>query len=191
MKLLRLKTHYFHSKLLCQKLTYHKEWSFASNCFIFLKICFSFRTSWKELIWCTNDPNLHIRIFRKRWSLILGCFFPVSIPNLGFKPKFQCSKRAIIPYKRQNYLLLWLDKIRKNLAKKSSFQALTLLFILFCLGSLWNWQVAVSWNLHFSVCLASSQFKSVRSAFLWQLLISYIFCDSLITINSLLHNCFN
>ena len=27
----------------------------------------------------TNDPNVHIHVFRKRWSLILGCFFPVSI----------------------------------------------------------------------------------------------------------------
>ena len=46
------------------------------------KICFSFRTSLKELIWCTNDLNVHIRIFRKRWSLILGCFFPVRILKL-------------------------------------------------------------------------------------------------------------
>ena len=45
----------------------------------FWEICFSFSTSCKELIWCTNDPNVHIRIFRKSWSLIFGCFFPVSI----------------------------------------------------------------------------------------------------------------
>ena len=44
----------------------------------FWKICFSFRTL-KELVWCTNDPNINICIFRRRWSLILGCFFPVSI----------------------------------------------------------------------------------------------------------------
>ena len=69
------------NKMRTTKLTYHKEWSFISNCFIFWKICFSFRTSWNELIWCTNDPNVHIRIFifRKRWSLILGCLFSVSI----------------------------------------------------------------------------------------------------------------
>ena len=30
---------------------------------------------------CTNHPNVDIRIFGKRWSLILGCFFPVSILN--------------------------------------------------------------------------------------------------------------
>ena len=91
-QLVGLKTYNFHSKLLFQKKnvttnrmattkwTYQKKWRFASNCFIFsLKICFSFRTSYKELIWCTSDPNIHIRIFWKRWSLILGWFFPVSI----------------------------------------------------------------------------------------------------------------
>ena len=50
----------------------------------FWKICSNFGTCQIELIWCTNDANLHIRIFRKRWSLILGCFFPVSILNLWY-----------------------------------------------------------------------------------------------------------
>ena len=31
-----------------------------------------------------QHPNVHIRIFRKRWCLILGCFFPVSILKLPF-----------------------------------------------------------------------------------------------------------
>ena len=31
------------------------------------------------------DPIVHICIICKRWSLILGCFFPVSILNLSFK----------------------------------------------------------------------------------------------------------
>ena len=35
-----------------------------------------------------NDPNVPIRIFRKRWSLILGCFFPVIIRNAGPSEKF-------------------------------------------------------------------------------------------------------
>ena len=26
-----------------------------------------------------RGPNVHIHIFRKRWNLILGCFFPVII----------------------------------------------------------------------------------------------------------------
>ena len=33
------------------------------------------------MIWCTNDPNVHIRIFRRRWRLNLKCFFPMSILN--------------------------------------------------------------------------------------------------------------
>ena len=45
----------------------------------FWKFCFSLRTSYKEFIWCTNDPNDHIHTFRKRCSYIWGCFFPVSI----------------------------------------------------------------------------------------------------------------
>ena len=45
-----------------------KERIFASNCFIFLKFCFSLRTSYKELILCTNNPNAHIHIFCKRWT---------------------------------------------------------------------------------------------------------------------------
>ena len=63
------------------KWTYHKEWSFVNNYFIILENLFQFQNLLKELIWCTSNPNVHIRIFRKRWSLILGCFFPVSILN--------------------------------------------------------------------------------------------------------------
>ena len=44
------------------KWIYHKEWSFASNDF-FCKFCSSFRTSLKESIWCTNNPNVHFGIF--------------------------------------------------------------------------------------------------------------------------------
>ena len=76
-------------KLLCHKPMFRQmEWRIQNGpitksgvlpTLFFWKICSSFRTSWKELIWCTNDSNVHIRIFPKRWSLILGCFFPVSI----------------------------------------------------------------------------------------------------------------
>ena len=90
MKVLILKTHYFHTKLISEanvktnrivstKWIYHKKWSFASNYFIFLKFHFIIRTSYKDLIWCINYPNVHIDTFRKRWSFIWGCFFPVSI----------------------------------------------------------------------------------------------------------------
>ena len=61
------------------------KWSITKNgvlpvtTLFFWKFCFSWRTSYKELIWCTNDPNAHIRTFCKRWSFIWRCFFPVSI----------------------------------------------------------------------------------------------------------------
>ena len=52
----------------------------------FWKFCFSLRTSYKRLIWCTNDTNIHIRTFFKDWSFIWRCFFPVFIL------KKQCSE---------------------------------------------------------------------------------------------------
>ena len=61
------------------KLTYHKECSFASNQFIFLKISLSLKTSYKKFISCMNYQNVHINAFRKSESFISGCFFPVSI----------------------------------------------------------------------------------------------------------------
>ena len=45
----------------------------------FWKFYFSFKTTYKELIWCTNNPNAHIRTFCKCWSFIWRCFFPSSI----------------------------------------------------------------------------------------------------------------
>ena len=52
----------------------HKEQSFSSNYFLFFlffcKFCFSLTTSYKELICCTNNPNVHICTFCKRWRFI-------------------------------------------------------------------------------------------------------------------------
>ena len=56
------------------KWTYHKERSFASNYVNFLKFCFILRTSYKELIWCTNNPNADICPFCERWSFIWRWF---------------------------------------------------------------------------------------------------------------------
>ena len=63
--------HYYHTKesnvntnrIVSTKWTDHKERSFASNYFTFMKFCFSLRTSYKELILYANDPNAHIRTF--------------------------------------------------------------------------------------------------------------------------------
>ena len=64
------------NKTVTTKWTYRKERSFATTLF-FWKFSFSLRTSYKELICCTNNPNAHICTFCKRWSFI--CFFPLSI----------------------------------------------------------------------------------------------------------------
>ena len=68
------------NKMVTTKWVYHKERSFANNYFIFFwKFCFSLKTSYKGLICCTNNPSAHICTFRKQWSFIWLCFFPVSI----------------------------------------------------------------------------------------------------------------
>ena len=59
----------------CQLLFYFLFWKFCFN------FDFVFGTSYKELIWCTNDPNAQIRTFCKCWSFIWQCFFPLSILN--------------------------------------------------------------------------------------------------------------
>ena len=52
------------NKIVTPKWTYHKERSFASNYLIFFeKFCFSLRTSYKELIFCVNDLNVHVCTF--------------------------------------------------------------------------------------------------------------------------------
>ena len=61
------------------KWAYLKERSFTSNYFIFLKILFQLKTSYKELILCIIDQNVHISTFCKHWGFIWRCFFPVSI----------------------------------------------------------------------------------------------------------------
>ena len=77
-----MKTHNFHTKLLCQKpIVRQIEWCIQTGpitkrgalpftAFFFCNFCFSLRTSHKELIQCTNDPNVHIHTFCKRWSFI-------------------------------------------------------------------------------------------------------------------------
>ena len=40
----------------------------------FRQFCFSLRTSYKKLIWCTNNPNVHIHAFRNVRILFEGRF---------------------------------------------------------------------------------------------------------------------
>ena len=84
-------------KMLSTKWTCHKERSFASNYFFFFwKFCFSLRTSSKELIWCANDPNAHIRTFCKCWSFIWGYFFTVSILKTNLFFSLICGQHFLI-----------------------------------------------------------------------------------------------
>ena len=55
------------------KCIFHKEPSFASNEFSW-KFSFSFRISYKELIWCTSNPNAIFLLFVSVGVLIEGSF---------------------------------------------------------------------------------------------------------------------
>ena len=86
---LRLKMHHFEwwlnriiTRMMTTKWTYRKERSCTSSfstASFFRKFCFSLRTSCKESIWCTSNPNVQNLTFCKRWSFIWRCFFPVCI----------------------------------------------------------------------------------------------------------------
>ena len=69
------------NRMATTKWIYLKEWSFASNYLIFFENLFQFQNLLKRVNLMNQRPNVNIRVFRKRWSLILGCFFPVSILN--------------------------------------------------------------------------------------------------------------
>ena len=71
------------NRMMSTKLTYRKERSFPVTTLFFRKFCFSVRTSYKEFIWCINDPNVHVR-FLEGWSFIWQCFFLVSILHESF-----------------------------------------------------------------------------------------------------------
>ena len=67
----------------------------------FWKFCFSLRTFYKELIWCTNYPNIYIPTFCKQRGFIWRCFFPVSIFAHLMVFKFVVGLRPIykeVPY---------------------------------------------------------------------------------------------
>ena len=72
------------NRMVNTKWTYHKERSFASNHFIFLKILLQFEDLYKNFVWCTHDWNAHIPTFCKRWSFIWRYFFIQSIFKLCF-----------------------------------------------------------------------------------------------------------
>ena len=67
------------NRMVTTKWTYHKERSLPVITLFSWRFCVSLRTSYKELICCTNNPNAHICTFCKRWSFIWRSFFPVGI----------------------------------------------------------------------------------------------------------------
>ena len=92
LKILRLKTHQFHTKLSSEKPMLRQiEWEVQKSgvlpvaTLFFWKFCFSLRTSYNELIWCKNQLNVHIHTFLNHWSFIWQCFSPVSILILNFR----------------------------------------------------------------------------------------------------------
>ena len=67
-------------RMVCTKWTYHKEWSHASNNFIFLNIFFSLRTSWFDILTSQMSIFVQMSIFILFVSAgVWLCFFPVSI----------------------------------------------------------------------------------------------------------------
>ena len=101
--------HYFHTKLTYQKRMLRQiEWWVQNRpitmkgvlpvtTLFFSKFCFSLRTSYyKELIWCTNDPNVYIHTFYKRWSFFWQCFLPVSILNVKSSTYYFHMKTKIL-----------------------------------------------------------------------------------------------
>ena len=72
------------NKMVIIKLTYHKGGSFATNYLIFLENLFQFPNLFKTVNLMYHRWKCPIRIFHKRWTLILRGFFLVSIVNSSF-----------------------------------------------------------------------------------------------------------
>ena len=64
------------------KWTYQKEWSFASNYFIFLENLFQFQSLLNRVNVMYQRPKCPYSYFQQALSLILECFFPVKILKL-------------------------------------------------------------------------------------------------------------
>ena len=62
------------------KLTYHKEWSFASNHFPFLKILFQFRNLVYRVDLMYQPPKCPYSYFSKALEFYFRVFFPCEYP---------------------------------------------------------------------------------------------------------------
>ena len=117
LKALRSKTRHFHTKLPYQKSMLRqiewwlqngpitKNWVLPATNVFFWKLCFSFRTSCKELIWCTNNPISHICTFCKHWSFIWPCFFLwISLSQFLFLTSFQLTECLHLLNSQRNHI---------------------------------------------------------------------------------------
>ena len=107
------------------------------------KFCISLRTSYKELICCTSNPNAHICTFCKRWSFIRRCF--VSI--LKFESKQVCEIFVV------NSLNYWFFKrfLLINLDKVDFFTQIdTRIRCPICVLSIFNWLVFLRVKIFYS-----------------------------------------
>ena len=75
------------NRMVSTKWTYHKEQSFASNYFTFLKILFQYKNLLERVNLMYNHSNAHTPTFCKPWIFIWLCFFHVSV----FKPSWKST----------------------------------------------------------------------------------------------------
>ena len=94
------------------KWTNHKDGNLPVTILVFWKFYLSLRTSYKELIWCTNEPNTRICTFFKRWSFISKKQKLINTLRLNF-----CYLK-IIRFLHICYHLKIVGHILKNLLKK-------------------------------------------------------------------------
>ena len=90
----------------------------------FWKNFFSLRTSYKDSIWCTNNPNTHIHTFCKRWSFIWRYFFPVSILKFAYYPYVNVDM-TICWFQLQNRYQMNLSKDNKKRYIRCIFRTLS------------------------------------------------------------------
>ena len=107
------------------------------------------------MIWCTNDPNVDIHTFRKRWSFIWGYF---SIP-IEFREKIHCQKRNPICYWQKRFT----RTVENNCQKLETLRGLNKKFPVF-LQFVWD---MINQNNKFdfkSMCFLCGTVESITSA---------------------------
>ena len=118
----------------------------------FRKYCFTLRNSYKELIWCTNHPNVHIHTFQECWSFIWGCLFPVSIVKYKTLFKRLCGFRN--NHSTNHALIILADFIKKYFDNNYH---------------IW-WWLSYLWNLHWpskAIWYHKKQYSTSLTWILW------------------------